>query len=45
VQRFRWGIGGRPIYTRFVRFNRDVGAPGPRFWFWFQITRGAGTHM
>jgi cellulose synthase/poly-beta-1,6-N-acetylglucosamine synthase-like glycosyltransferase len=43
VQRFRWGIGGRLVYTRFVPFNRDVGAPGPRFW--FQMTRGAGTHM
>ncbi len=43
VQRFRWGIGGRQVYTRFVPFNRDVGAPGPRFW--FQMTRGAGTHM
>ena len=43
VQRFRWGIGGRLVYTRFVPFSRDVGAPGPRFW--FQMTRGAGTHM
>jgi cellulose synthase/poly-beta-1,6-N-acetylglucosamine synthase-like glycosyltransferase len=43
VQRFRWGIGGRLVYTRFTPFNRDVGAPGPRFW--FQMTRGAGTHM
>src|SRR5260370_1600153 len=43
VQRVRWGIGGRLVYTRFVPFNRDVGAPGPRFW--FQMTRGAGTHM
>src|SRR5260370_39436565 len=36
-------FGGRLVYTRFVPFNRDVGAPGPRFW--FQMTRGAGTHM
>jgi cellulose synthase/poly-beta-1,6-N-acetylglucosamine synthase-like glycosyltransferase len=43
VQRFRWGIGGRLVYTRFTPFNREVGAPGPRFW--FQMTRGAGTHM
>ena len=43
VQRFRWGIGGRLVYTRFDPFNRDVGAPGPRFW--FQMTRAAGTHM
>lgn len=43
VQRFRWGIGGRLVYTRFTPFNRDVGAPGPRFW--FQMTRAAGTHM
>lgn len=43
VQRFRWGIGGRLVYTRFTPFNTDVGAPGPRFW--FQMTRGAGTHM
>jgi cellulose synthase/poly-beta-1,6-N-acetylglucosamine synthase-like glycosyltransferase len=43
VQRFRWGIGGRLVYTRFDPFNRDVGAPGPRFW--YQMTRAAGTHM
>ncbi|HEV2373974.1 MAG TPA: glycosyltransferase [Streptosporangiaceae bacterium] len=43
VQRFRWGIGGRLVYTRFVPFNRDVGAPGPRFW--FQMTKGAASHM
>lgn len=43
LQRFRWGIGGRLVFTRFTPFNRFVGAPGPRFW--FQMPRGAGTYM
>jgi cellulose synthase/poly-beta-1,6-N-acetylglucosamine synthase-like glycosyltransferase len=43
VQRFRWGIGGRLVYTRFTPFSRQIGAPGPRFW--FQMTRGAGIQM
>jgi len=43
VQRFRWGIGGRLVFTRFTPFNRDVGAPGPRFW--FQMPTSAGGHM
>jgi cellulose synthase/poly-beta-1,6-N-acetylglucosamine synthase-like glycosyltransferase len=34
IQRFRWGIGSRQVYSRFDPFNRDIGAPGPRFWFW-----------
>jgi cellulose synthase/poly-beta-1,6-N-acetylglucosamine synthase-like glycosyltransferase len=43
VQRFRWGIGGRLVFTRFDPFNRDIGAPGPRFWFY--LPTSAGGHM
>lgn len=41
IQRFRWGIGSRLVFTRFDPFNRDIGAPGPRFWFWMP-TSSAG---
>jgi cellulose synthase/poly-beta-1,6-N-acetylglucosamine synthase-like glycosyltransferase len=41
IQRFRWGIGSRLVFARFDPFNRDVGAPGPRFWFWMP-TSSAG---
>jgi cellulose synthase/poly-beta-1,6-N-acetylglucosamine synthase-like glycosyltransferase len=41
IQRFRWGIGSRLVFTRFDPFNRDVGAPGPQFWFWMP-TSSAG---
>lgn len=41
IQRVRWGIGTRQVFTRFDPFNRDVGAPGPRFWFWMP-TSSAG---
>ena len=34
IQRFRWGIGSRLVFARFDPFNRDIGGPGPRFWFW-----------
>jgi cellulose synthase/poly-beta-1,6-N-acetylglucosamine synthase-like glycosyltransferase len=38
IQRFRWGIGSRLVFTRFDPFNRDIGAPGPRFWFWMPVS-------
>jgi cellulose synthase/poly-beta-1,6-N-acetylglucosamine synthase-like glycosyltransferase len=41
VQRFRWGIGSRLVFSRFDPFNRDIGAPGPRFWFWMPTSAGA----
>ena len=41
VQRFRWGIGSRLVFSRFDPFNRDIGAPGPRFWFWMPTSSGA----
>ena len=41
IQRFRWGIGSRLVFARFDPFNRDIGAPGPRFWFWMP-TSSAG---
>ena len=34
IQRFRWGIGSRLVFSRFDPFNRDIGGPGPRFWLW-----------
>jgi cellulose synthase/poly-beta-1,6-N-acetylglucosamine synthase-like glycosyltransferase len=41
IQRVRWGIGSRLVFTRFDPFNRQIGAPGPRFWFWMP-TSSAG---
>ncbi|HLI38419.1 MAG TPA: glycosyltransferase family 2 protein [Streptosporangiaceae bacterium] len=41
IQRFRWAIGSRLVFSRFDPFNRDCGAPGPRFWFWMP-TSSAG---
>lgn len=38
IQRFRWAIGSRLVFGRFDPLYRDIGAPGPRFWFWMPAT-------